>query len=367
MKIGISGMNQGNSHPCPWSAIINKFFPVWLFLSFSVMLQAQTGYSVNRIWDTAPHNAFTDLIKHKGRYFCTFREATAHVPAKDGTGDGKIRILVSTDGNIWESAALIAKEGLDLRDPKLSITPDGRLMVLIGASVYKNGQLMSQAPYVSFTDKKAKTFSDPQPVMLDPGIKSDRNWLWRVTWSKKTGYGVVYQFYPDMDWKVYLLKTSDGINYTLITQLDVPGKPNESTVEVLKDGRMRIIVRREETQGGNGYLGYSKKDYTKWEWRDLGIRLGGPDIITLPNGKTVIGSRSFRENKPHTALFGLDENGKAIELLELPSGNDTSYPGLLINNNELWVSYYSGHEGKTSIYLAKVKYKDLFIQIPANQ
>ncbi len=344
--------------------IIQRAFSVFiLFLCCSMISQAQIqkiNYTVTKIWDSAPHSAFTDLIKYGGKYFCTFREGTGHVPSKDGVGDGKIRILVSTDGTTWESTALIAKEGFDLRDPKLSITPDGRLMVLIGASVYRNGQMMSQAPYVSFTDKKAKIFTEPQPITIDPAIQYDKNWLWRVTWDKGTGYGVVYQYRSHEDWKAYLVKTSDGINYKLVTQLNVQGKPNESTVEMLKNNKMRIIVRREEANDGNGYLGYSGKDFTEWKWNDLGIRLGGPDIITLPNGRTIIATRSFRENKPHTALFGLDENGKAVELLELPSGNDTSYPGLLINKNELWVSYYSGHEGKTSIYLAKVKYKDLF-------
>ena len=332
---------------------------VWMcLLLYSVTSQAQTIYTVNKIWDSAPHNAFTDLIKYEGQYYCTFRESTGHVPAADGTGDGKIRILVSSDGNTWKSAALIAKEGFDLRDPKLSITPDGRLMVLIGGSVYKNGQIRSQAPYASFTDKNAKFFSDPQPLILDSSLQSDRSWLWRVTWDKQTGYGVVYQSLADSEWKVFLVKTSDAINYKVVTQLDVAGKPNESTVEILKKNGMRIIVRREAAApNGNGYLGYSKKDFTKWQWDDLGIRLGGPDIITLPNGKTIIGSRSFRENKAYTSLFGLDKNGKAVQLLELPSGNDTSYPGFVVVNDELWVSYYSGHEGKTSIYLAKVKYK----------
>jgi len=335
---------------------------VLIFLSCNMIsspAQTQEIYSVNKIWDSAPHSAFTDLIKYGGKYYCTFREGTGHIPAKDGTGDGQIRILVSEDGNSWKSVALIAKEGFDLRDPKLSITPDGRLMVLIGGSVYKNGQCMSQAPYASFTDKKAQTFSDPQPLQIDPSIKADTVWLWRVTWDKKIGYGVLYQSKTREDWKAYLVKTTDAIHYTVVTQLDVKGKPNESTVEMLKNKKMRIIVRREEANDNNGYLGYSEKDFTMWKWDDLGIRLGGPNIITLTNGKTVIGSRSYRENQAHTSLFGIDDNGKAVELLEFPSGGDTSYPGLLVNKDELWVSYYSSHEGKTSIYIAKLKYKDL--------
>jgi hypothetical protein len=143
----------------------------------------------------------------------------------------------------------------------------------------------------------------------------------------------------------------------LVTQLNVTGSPNESTVEILENGRMRTIVRR-ESDNMNGWVGYSSPPYTGWSWSDLGIRLGGPDIITLPNGKTIIGTRSFRDNRDYTSLFELDNNtNKVTHLLELPSGGDTSYTGLMVVGNELWVSYYSTHEGKTSIYFAKVRYK----------
>ena len=37
------------------------------------------------------------------------------------------------------------------------------------------------------------------------------------------------------------------------------------------------------------------------------------------------------------------------------SGGDTSYPGLVWHDGLLWMSYYSSHEGKTSIYLARIR------------
>lgn len=306
-------------------------------------------YTLYKIWDLGRHNAFTDLIEFGGKYFCVFREGGSHVPQKP-EDDGKIRVLVSTDGLVWKSAALIAKNGYDFRDPKLSITPDGRLMVLYGGAVYQDGTKLNHIDHVSFLDNsEAKTFTEPQPIVLGAGVPS-KSWLWRVTWDRYNGYGVAYH-----SSNIYLLSTTNGISYTLITRLDVAG--NEATVDMLGNGKMRIIVRR----GANGYVGYSGKDYTEWSWTDMGAPLGGPDIITLPNGKIIIGSRSFRDNKSYTSLFQLDNNSnKMIHLLEFPSGGDTSYPGLIIVNNELWVSYYSSHEGKSSIYLAKVRYKKLF-------
>jgi hypothetical protein len=57
-----------------------------------------------------------------------------------------------------------------------------------------------------------------------------------------------------------------------------------------------------------------------------------------------------------TALCWLDpRSGRLTEFLTLPSSGDTSYAGLVWHDRLLWVSHYSSHEGKTSIYLAKVK------------
>jgi hypothetical protein len=315
-------------------------------------------YTVVKIWDRAPHNAFTDIVEHKGMYYCAFREGTGHIPGKDGTGDGEIRILVSDDGTNWKSLALLTKKGYDLRDAKLSVTPDGRLMVVMGGSIYEKAVFKGRETQVSFSDKKMQTFSEPQPVHIDASIRSDTDWLWRVTWHRKTGYGVVYQTHPEKEWTAYLIKTVDGIHYQPVAKLDVTGKPNEATVEILKTGEMRILIRREDGDR-NGYLGHSRPPYQVWTWDDIGIRLGGPNIITLPNGKTVIGTRAYEGNTYYTSLFGLNEQGKAVHLLHLPSGNDNSYPGFLIKGDELWISYYSSHEDKSSIYLAKIPLGEL--------
>src|SRR5438067_1024294 len=78
---------------------------------------------VKKVWGGGRHNAFTDLARFGGRWYCAFREGDAHVG-----GDGKLRVLASADGETWEPVALLTEPGVDLRDPKLSVTPDGRLM-----------------------------------------------------------------------------------------------------------------------------------------------------------------------------------------------------------------------------------------------
>jgi len=306
------------------------------------------GIIVRKIWGNEKHNAFTSLIDFKGTLYCAFREGDGHVFGKDGV----TRILASRDGINWESVTTLKKEGYDLRDPKLSVTPDGRIMVIIGGSVYNDKVLMSRLTHVSFSNRAGKKFSDPQPIKISSEAKTNMDWLWRVTWYKKTGYGVVYQL-TDNEWSVCLLKTSDGINYDLVTRLEVTGQPNETTVRIMPDGEMLMMVRR-ESDDRNGIWGRSKPPYIEWEWRKLDMQLGGPDFIALEDNLIIAGTRDYDKKERYTALFTGNREGDFRKLLILPSGGDNSYPGFVFRNDKLYVSYYSSHEGNSSIYLVEI-------------
>ena len=43
------------------------------------------------------------------------------------------------------------------------------------------------------------------------------------------------------------------------------------------------------------------------------------------------------------------DEGRLEELLALPSGGDASYPGMVVEGNELRVSYYSSHEATLTV------------------
>ena len=55
---------------------------------------------VNKIWDKAPHNAFTDLVRWNDGFYCAFREGRGHVST-----NGKIRILESKEAKHCSSTA----------------------------------------------------------------------------------------------------------------------------------------------------------------------------------------------------------------------------------------------------------------------
>jgi hypothetical protein len=122
----------------------------------------------------------------------------------------------------------------------------------------------------------------------------------------------------------------------------------------LDDDTCLCLLRR-DGDPGTAQLGISKPPYREWTWKDLGVRIGGPHIIRLPDNRIVAAGRLY-DDQVRTSLLWLDPDaGTVAEFLKLPSGGDTSYPGLVFHEGLLWVSYYSSHEGKTSIYLAKVR------------
>lgn len=306
-----------------------------------------------RIYGEAPHSAFTDLVRYKGNFYCAFREAPGHVSGPKGTA----RVIKSSDGKNWKSVADLKIEGLDLRDPKLSITPDNRLMVLIDVETYKDGKVDTRKPYVSFSDD-GETFSMPLASTLDKKIEVKSDWVWRVSWDRGIGYAIDYQ--PNA---IYLLKTKDGKSFENVSKLPVEGSPNECTIRFDKKGKMYVVIRREGADK-MGMLATSEGDYTNWKINKLTERLGGPDLIFLNDTTLCIGSRQYIPNPPGsekeykkyiTSLFITDLNGKILKTIPFTqSAGDTSYPGMLIYKNQLWVSYYSSHEEKTAIYLAKV-------------
>jgi hypothetical protein len=296
--------------------------------------------SAEKIWDRAPHNAFTDLARWHGKWYCTFRESEAHVG-----GNGRLRVLESADGKTWESAALVAEEGTDLRDPKLSVTPDDRLMLVAGGSVYEGKTLKGRQPRVAFS-ADGRAWTAPRRVL------SEGEWLWRVTWHGGTAYGASYSDGKGGG-KLKLFAAPDGVTYDLVTALDVPGEPNETTLRFLPDGEMVALVRRDGA-GEGAVIGRSRPPYREWAWKETNHRVGGPNFLRLPDGTLWAGGRAY-PGGAKTVLARMTADGGYEPTLTFPSGGDTSYPGLVWHDGLLWMSYYSSHEGKAAIYIARVR------------
>jgi hypothetical protein len=183
-------------------------------------------------------------------------------------------------------------------------------------------------------------------------ILDDHLWLWRLTWHKDIGYGVAYS--TSKDHTTHLYSTRDGRAFEpLVRDLFTPGHPNEHAMAFLPGDTALCLLRRDGADA-SAQLGIARPPYKQWAWKDLGLKIGGPALIRLADGRLIAAVRLY-DRKVRTSLCWVDaDKGTLTEFLPLPSGGDCSYAGLVAHEGVLHVSYYSSHEGKSAVYLARV-------------
>ena len=298
---------------------------------------------VERIWDKAPHNAFTDLIRYKDQWVCAFREAPAH---KGGVKDSSMRVLASKDTKEWRSVGHLADPRGDIRDAKLAVTPDGRLMLLTAIQLFDRSKGQTHQSIAFYTDD-LKKWEGPVDVG-EPNF-----WMWGIEFHKGVGYSIGYSTSPERFVRLY--KTANGVEFQpIVKQLDVTAPfPNESAMTFDADDTMHVLQRCDPDPA---FIGQAKPPYTDWSWTQSNTRVGGPALTRTPDGR-LLGAGRLYDGKERTSLFWIDEKtGTFTECLTFPSAGDTSYPGLVWLDGVLHVSYYSTHENKkSSIYFARVK------------
>lgn len=295
--------------------------------------------AVRRIWDQARHNAFTALAFFRGHWYCAFREG--HVHGNHSTG--RVRVIRSEDGKDWRTMALMEHEDGDVRDAGLSVTPGGALMLnsAIRFLPPRNGQERQSVTWLSDDGEKWG-----QAHACATGVNT---WRWKVTWHDGVGYSVGYS---GRDRRGTLYRTRDGREWeTLLEDMFPGGRGNEAALVFDPDGTAWCLLR--DGPGRAGHIGRASPPYTDWTWRDTGMRLGGPEMIRLRDGRYLAAVR--RHQPRRTVLAWLDpETGVLDDFLVLPSGGDTSYAGLVEHEGTIWMSYYSSHEGKSAVYLARL-------------
>ncbi len=327
-------------------------------------LRAMQGRVVEhrRIWSGSAHNAFTDLCKFKDAWYCVFREGSKHV-----SPDGAMRVLKSTNLLDWESAAKITSERGDLRDAKLTVTPSGQLMLSGAAALLPSAGARHQS--LCWLSNDGTNWSEAVP------IGQPNYWLWRTTWHEHRAYSVGYSTGSSPDGgqrHIRLYKSDDGRTFdVLVPAIFSGGYPNETSLLFDSQDVAHCLLRR-DGEDASALLGRAQPPYTNWTWKDTGTRFGGPHVIKLPDGRVFAAGRLYTSktvdgrtvNNVRTSICRLNlDTGQLTEVIRLPSGGDTSYPGLVWHDEHLWVSYYSSHESgeiesnpecHSSIYIAKI-------------
>jgi hypothetical protein len=295
---------------------------------------------VRMIWGRAPHNASTDLMRFRERWYCVFREARlAAAP------DGAVRVLSSADGNVWQPSGLVSLPGADLRDPKLSTTSYGRLLLL--ADAVSDGAAGPAQRTLAWSSPDSREWEGPVQA-ADPGMR-----LGHVTWHLNRAYSVGYGS-PGAG-PVRLYSSGDGERFTVLADNLLPPRQNaEAGLLFGRDGSALCLMRGDGA-GSPAQLGKSRAPYRAWSWSGLNAAVGAPNMLELADGRVIVAG-SIPGNDARIALWWLDpERGTLKEFLRLPSGGDSERPGLASQEGMLWVAYHSSHEGRAMIYLARIK------------
>ncbi|WP_081365701.1 hypothetical protein [Alteromonas mediterranea] len=306
---------------------------------------------IKRISKPAAHSAFTDLIenpfdKSSKTLLCCYRQATNHVSA-----DGLL-IILTIDKKSFRvlTRVRIQENDADLRDPKFSY--DGKRLILTTyAKTYlDSGKMVTKM--LTYFSTTGQSWS---------GKNSFGNsgwWLWNHAWFNSQAFGFAYNrpsntlsLYKGDPTRTMQLHKDDVFN------LNKQGKgyPNESTILFNDKGNASVFLRR-DADSFSAQFGTSKPPYTKWEWHDLGIYIGGPAAVALSANLFIVAGRHVDwETRQFTTKIWLfdSELKKLTQMYTLPSSGDTSYPGLVVEGDHLYVSYYSCHvDDQARVYIA---------------
>jgi hypothetical protein len=309
---------------------------------------------VQRIYADGRHNAFTSLVSWHGQLYVAFRSGTQH--ARPGCPDGQIRILRSgDDGQSWAQVALLATPDLDMRDPKLLATTERLYVHSFG---YRDAE--RRDAFVCFTED-GKTFSP-----FERAVTEDNMVIWWPVQHAGGFYASGYRCHGDKSRiRSVFYRSDDGLSWQPVSVVhDVPWA-NESALVMEADGTASVLVRNEGQRldppacSGRVVLARAQPPYVRWAARELDQVLQGFALHRLPEGYLVAG-RVSDSRETRTAVFYCDGD-RLSRLYTLPSGGDTSYPGIVRQGSYVWMSYYSSHEEipsgeiprPASIYLAQ--------------
>lgn len=322
-----------------------------------------TVSNLRRVFHNGEHNAFTDLVRYRDRFYLTFRSCPdGHMVHPTAS----IIVLSSADGVAWEQVHRFRVAERDTRDPHFLVFQN-KLFVLTGT--WYSGKttlpredydLNKHLGYAAWSDD-GKTWHSP--VMLEGTFG---HYIWRAAsfgdkaylcGRRKPGFEVQARG-EGRNVESLMLESDDGLVWRKRAVFqEIVGDETAFLFEA--DGSVVAIGRHGE--GKEAQLLRSRPPYDKWDRRSLDRSVGGP-LLTTWGGRYLVGGRkSTADRGPKTSMSWL-VGERLAEFAELPSGGDNSYPGFVeLSPTQGLMSYYSSHERNadgqtiTAIYLADLQ------------
>ena len=322
--------------------------------------------NVRRIDHNGEHNAFTDLVRWRGRFWLTFRSCPdGHMVHPTSS----IRILSSEDAETWEEVHRFSVARRDTRDPHFLVFKD-RLFVYTGTwwsgddtlprEDYNLNQHLGYAVY----SEDGTTWSEPRQLEGTYG-----HYIWRAAVHEGKAYlcGRRKLAYSEQEGgagatrvvQSAMLESDDGLVWRFHS-LFQEDRGDETAFLFEGDGSL-LAVSRSGSQPAQ--LVRAKPPWREKTRKDFPDYIGGP-LLARWGDRYLVGGRRQTKEGPRTTLYWL-VGDDLVKCLELPSAGDNSYPGFVeLSEERGLVSWYSTHErdetGKpiTAIYLGDLVIED---------
>lgn len=316
--------------------------------------------NVRKAFHNGEHNAFTDLIRWKGKFWLTFRSCPdGHMVFPTSS----VLILSSEDGQEWKEEHRFSVTRRDVRDPHFLLFRD-KLFVYTGTWWSGDGELPREEynlnrhlGYAVFSGD-GSNWSEPTQLEGTYG-----HYIWRAAAHEGTAYlcGRRKRAYSELESgaggagivEAAMLESEDGIHWRFHS-LFQETRGNETAFLFEPDGTLLALSR---CGANTAQLSRTKPPWKDKTLIDIPTYLGGP-LLSKWGKRTLVGGRLNKKEGPRTTLYWLEEN-KLVPFLELPSDGDNSYPGFVeLDDGNGLVSWYSSHEKDaegnpiTAIYLA---------------
>jgi hypothetical protein len=314
--------------------------------------------NIRRAFHNGEHNAFTDLVRWRGKFWLTFRSSP------DGHGvfpSGSVVVLTSDDTKTWRQVHRFSVVERDTRDPHFLIFK-GKLFVYSGAAYVGKERIRgtewnAHYGYATWT-ADGTTWAKAKALEGTYG-----HYIWRAAAFGDKAYLCARRWrghIPGADrttMEAALLESDDGLTWRFRSFIQET-EGNETALLFQPDGTLLTVSR---TNNAYAILGRTRPPYVDWTRQNLSGYIGGP-MLARWGDRFVVGGRrrADPEGKSVTSFMWLDGTN-LIPFAELPSGGDNSYPGFVeLDDGRGLVSWYSTHEkgpdGKpfTAVYLAEL-------------
>lgn len=307
--------------------------------------------NVRRVFHNGEHNAFTDLIRWRGKFWLAFRSCP------DGhavSSTASVIVLSSTDAKTWTPAHRFSVPQRDTRDPHFLAFKD-QLFIYSGTWFAGDGLLPREKynfdqhlGYAVWTGD-GTTWQGPRHLEGTFG-----HYVWRAAAHGDKAYLCGRRAHTGAR-ESALLESDDGLVWKF-RSLFQQAQGNETAFMFDPDGLLTALCRKSADESD---LVRSRPPYEQWTRLKIPEFIGGPLLVRWGD-RVLVGGRHVTPAGPQTRLSWLMDE-KLVPCAELPSGGDNSYPGFMaLSPTRALVSYYSSHEkdaaGKTitAIYMAEL-------------